>query len=177
MAYLVSKCEQTKDKELTSPSLNQWGMAEETDLVFQDWLMTKDRIRHFDEIVVKIRIEGAPIATAIYGIGVLAFPYAQQVLLTVPLVGWKLSAPSLLFYFGAVYIIAMALMDFLHLKLLGIAVEHARLIEKQEPYKGKLEITTKLTNRPLTALHYGSMFLMYALLAAVGILAGYSLRV
>ena len=77
-------------------------MAEKKDLVFEDWLMAKDRIRHFDETVVRIRIEGAPIATAIYGIGVLAIPYAKQV--TLPLFEWKLLALSVLFYFGAFYI-------------------------------------------------------------------------
>lgn len=137
--------------------------------------MTKDRISHFDDIVVKIRIEGAPIATAIYGIAALVVQYAEGLALSIG--GILVPVASVIFYFGALYIAAIALLDFVHFRLLLISTSHARLIESREPYRGKLQITTKLTSKKLTITHFLAMLLVYTFLAGVGVLAAFSLQI
>jgi hypothetical protein len=44
----------------------------EMDLVLKDWEMTKDRIKHFDDATIRLRLQGIPIGTAIQAIGLSA---------------------------------------------------------------------------------------------------------
>lgn len=120
----------------------------ETDLVLKDWEMTKDRIKHFDDVTIRLRLQGIPIGTAIQAIGLASFQYTQNIRV------WGVTATSLIIALGSIYLIPIFLLDILHYKLMLISVEHAKQIESMSKYKGKLQITTKLTTPKLTLLHW-----------------------
>lgn len=128
------------------------------ELYLKDWEMTKDRIKHFDNVIMRIRIQAIPISTAF---------------LTV---GWGLNETKatwtpLIFLFACVYIIPVAMFDWLHYKLLRISVEHARDIENMAPFKGKMQITRKLTKKTLTRVHNIAIAIVYILVFVAGFLS------
>jgi len=136
------------------------------ELFLKDWEVTKDRIKHFDDEVIRLRIQGLPIATAIQAAGWISFPYTKNI--SVPFLGC--TTPSFILLFGSVYLIPILALDLFHLKLLLIAVNHARFIET-ERFGGKLQITTKLTSRKLTLLHTLAAILVYGFVIVFGLVS------
>jgi len=134
-------------------------MKNEVDLVFEDWKMTKDRIKHFDDIVIRLRLEGIPIASAVIGAALISFQYTSKIVFSI--CSLKINATSIVILLGAVYLLPILALDMFYYKLLMISVEHARQIEKREKYKGKLQITTKLTTGILTTAHRVIAIIIY----------------
>ena len=137
------------------------------DLILKDWETTKDRIKHFDDTVIRLRLQGIPIGTAIQAVGLASFQYTQDITL------WGLSATSLIIALGSIYLIPIFLLDMLHYKLLLISVGHAKEIEAMPKYKGKLQITTKLTSHKLTLLHWACAIAVYLGVIALGFIVAY----
>jgi len=121
------------------------------DLILEDWKMTKDRIKHFDDVVIRLRLGGVPIASAIISAGLASFQYTSRVLFN--FFGYSISGTSIIILLGAAYILPICVLDVFHFKLLTIAVGHARNIEQQDRFKGRLQVTTKLTSPILTKIH------------------------
>ena len=121
------------------------------DLVLEDWKMTKDRIKHFDDVVIRLRLGGIPIASAIIGAGLASFQYTSKIVFTI--CDLTINATSIVMLLGAFYLLPIFALDVFHFQLLKISVEHARQIERLEKYKDKLQITTKLTSPTLTKVH------------------------
>lgn len=140
------------------------------DLILKDWEMTKDRIKHFDDAVIRLRLQGIPIGTAIQAIGLASFQYTQNIRIA------NVSATSFIVALGSIYLIPIFLLDMLHYKLLLIAVEHAQEIEAMPKYKGKLRITTKLTKPWLTKLHSACAMIVYLSVIAFGFIFAYILN-
>jgi len=130
--------------------------GKETDLILKDWEMTKDRIKHFDDVTVRLRLQGIPIGTTIQAIGLASFQYTQNIRI------WGVTATSLIIALGSIYLIPIFLLDILHYKLLLISVEHAKQIEAMPKYKDKLQITTRLTSPRLTILHWICAIVVYS---------------
>lgn len=140
----------------------------EEDLILKDWEMTKDRIKHFDDVVIRLRLQGIPIGTAIQAIGLASFQYTQNIRI------WNiLSAASLIVALGSIYLIPIFALDMLHYTLLLISVEHARQIEAMPKYKGKLQITTRLTKPLLTKLHWFCAIAVYIGIIIAGFILAY----
>jgi hypothetical protein len=140
------------------------------DLILEDWKMTKDRIKHFDDIVIRLRLEGVPITSAIIGAGLASFQYTSKVVFRIN--NYALNATSIVLLLGAFYIFPICILDLFHYRLLVIAVDHARSIEQEEKFKGRLQITTKLTSPTLTRIHLiVAMFIYVALFIGAIILA------
>jgi hypothetical protein len=140
----------------------------EDDLILKDWEMTKDRIKHFDDVIIRLRLQGIPIGTAIQAIGLASFQYTQNIkILNI------LSAASLIVALGSIYLIPIFALDILHYTLLLISVEHARQIEAMPKYKGKLQITTKLTKPWLTKLHWFCAIAVYIGIIIAGFILAY----
>ena len=127
------------------------------DLILKDWEMTKDRIKHFDDVVIRIRLNGIPIGTAIQAAGLASLKYTHTFKF-----GGIISPTSLIIAIGSIYLVPIFLLDMLHYDLLMKSVKHGMNIEDQPKYKGKLQITTKLTSDTLTKLHYYCAILVYA---------------
>jgi hypothetical protein len=141
------------------------------DLVFEDWKMTKDRIKHFDDIVIRLRLESVPITVAIIGAGLGSFQYMSKVIFRIN--NYSLSAASIVLLLAAIYILPVCVLDVFHYKLLVIAVNHAKSIEQQERFQGKLQITTKLTSPTLTIIHLVFAMMIYAGLFIAAIILAY----
>lgn len=143
----------------------------QNDLIFEDWKMTKDRIKHFDDTVIRLRLQGIPIATAIMTLALTSIKFTQPI--EINLFCFKFCATSLIMLIGAFYIIPIFLLDMVHYKLLILSVEHAISIEKQQKYKDKLKITQVLTSPLLTRLHTWSVNILYVLLFLSGLMLAY----
>ena len=141
------------------------------DLVLEDWKMTKDRIKHFDDIVIRLRLEGVPISMAIIGAGLGSFQYTSKVIFNVG--HYSISATSIVLLLAALYILPLCILDAFHYHLLVIAVDHARSIEQQERFQGKLQITTKLTSPTLTIIHLVVAMVIYVGLFIASIILAY----
>lgn len=129
-----------------------WCLAlEDEELILEDWRVTKDRIKHFDDVVIRLRLGGVPIASAIIGAGLASFQYTSLIMFSIG--KYTINATSIVILLGAFYLLPIFTLDMFHLHLLLISVEHARQIENQEEYRGKLQITTKLTSPFLTKIH------------------------
>jgi uncharacterized membrane-anchored protein YitT (DUF2179 family) len=137
------------------------------DLILKDWEMTKDRIKHFDDVVTRLRLQGIPIGTAIQAIGFASFQYVK----TVNIGG--ISATSLIVAMGSIYLIPIFFLDLFHYNLMLISVRHAKEIEALPKYKDKLQITTKLTSRKLTILHTVCAIIVYCGVIAMGFVLAY----
>jgi hypothetical protein len=146
----------------------------DTDLVFEDWKMTKDRIKHFDDIVIRLRIGGIPIASAIIGAGLASFQYTSAIIF--PMGSLTISATSIVILLGAFYLLPIFALDMFHFRLLLISVRHARQIEQQEKYKGKLQITTKLTSPALTVSHSVVAICIYVFVFIVALWLAYAVN-
>ena len=120
--------------------------------------MTKDRIKHFDDVVMKTRVHGIPIATAMQ---IAAFVTAQNIGgITTSFFG--LSVFSLIIIASLVYLVPVLLLDIVHFVLLLRAVKHAKNIESISTFKDNLRITHQLSDTKLTILHSVGGYLIYA---------------
>jgi len=138
---------------------------EDNDLILEDWKMTKDRIKHFDDVVMKTRVQGIPIATAMQ---IAAFVTAASVGgITTGFFG--LPVFSLIIIASLIYLLPVLLLDIFHFIMLLRAVDHAKSIEEKEPFKGKLQITTKLSSRSMSIFHSIGGYLIYAVVYLTGI--------
>lgn len=135
-----------------------WLALKDRDLIFEDWKMTKDRIAHFDDVVIRLRLEGIPIASAIIGAGLASFQYTSNIVFNIDKI--SINATSIVILLGAIYLLPIFALDMFYYRLLMISVEHARQIE-QEEYPGKLQITTKLTSPSLTTAHRVIAIIIY----------------
>ena len=138
-----------------------------SDLVLEDWKMTKDRIKHFDDVVIRLRLQGIPIGTAIQAIGLASLQYTRNIRI------WGISATSFIVALGSVYLLPIFLLDLLHYNLMLISVRHGKYIEALPAYQGKLQITTKLTSHKLTVLHTVCAILVYSGVIVLGFVLAY----
>jgi len=115
------------------------GTSTDEYFLLEDWKMTKDRIKHFDDVVIRIRVQAIPISSVFFIAGWGLFREGF---------GWA----SWLFILAAIYILPIAVLDYFHYNLLVKAVRHAIDLE-QNKFHNKLQITQKLTSRWLTFLH------------------------
>lgn len=145
------------------------------DLVLEDWKMTKDRIKHFDNVVIRLRLGGIPIANAIIGAGLASFQYTSGIALQLP--NATINATSIIILLGAFYLIPVFALDVFHYRLLRISVDHAKQIELRKEYKGKLQITTKLTSPKLTLFHTGATILIYGVVFVMALWLAYAVNV
>lgn len=132
----------------------------------KDWEMTKDRIKHFDDVVIRLRIQGLPIATAIQAAGWISFPYTKNII--VPF--FNCTTAALILLFGSLYLIPIMILDMFHLHLMLKAVGYAKFIENDK-FGGKIQITNKLTSRGLTLLHSVVAASVYLLILAFGLIS------
>lgn len=144
------------------------------DLVFEDWKMTKDRIKHFDDVCVRIRIGGVPIASAIIGAGLSSFEYTSRISFTIGT--YNINATSIVILFGTFYLLPIFALDMFHFYLLLVSVKHAREIEQREKFKNKLQITTKLTSPALTRIHTGIAVVIYVGIFLTGLALAYAVN-
>lgn len=144
------------------------------DYVFEDWLMAKDRIKHFDDIVVRIRLEGIGIAAAIMSIGAASVEFTGAIRLS--LSSLTLTGPAAIVLLGTLYLIPVAALDGLHYSLLLRSVNRALDIENDPTYRGKLCITTELTSKTLTRLHNVILMAVYVGLFVFGLILAFVLN-
>jgi quinol-cytochrome oxidoreductase complex cytochrome b subunit len=147
---------------------------QDEDLILEDWKMTKDRIKHFDDIVIRLRLEAVPIAIGIIGAGLTSFQYTSKVIFRINNI--SLNATSIVILMAALYIVPVCVLDLFHYHLLLIAVNHARSIEQQERFKGKLQITTKLTSPILTLIHLIFALAIYVMLFVASLVLAYMIN-
>jgi hypothetical protein len=128
--------------------------------------MTKDRIKHFDDVVMRTRTQGLPLATIIQA---AAFVTNQQIgsysVFTIN--GFVIHLFPLIMLAGLSYVISVLILDITHFKLLLKAVDHALTIEKTH-FEGKLGITKALTTKSATWSHYIGAYLFYAVIIIFG---------
>ncbi|MFX0059750.1 MAG: hypothetical protein ACFE75_04560 [Candidatus Hodarchaeota archaeon] len=120
----------------------------EIDLIVINWRTFKDRIKFFDDIIAKLRLEGTPICIGIYTLGYLAQFW-------------------LIYLLGIFYVIGILCLDSLHFILLMAAVKQAKKIEEKFE-KEILTVTKYLTTNWRTALHFIGVFILYATFIVVG---------
>ena len=121
------------------------------ELLLEDWKMTKDRIKHFDDLIFRLRLEGIPIASAIIGIGLASSQVTSQIVFTIG--SFTLSATSIVILLGALYLIPIFALDWIYYNLLLLAVTHAIDLEKNDKFRNNLQITRTLTHTELTKIH------------------------
>ena len=121
----------------------------EIDLIVTNWQTFKDRIKFFDDIIARLRLEGTPICIGIYTLGYLAHFW-------------------LIYLLGIFYISGILFLDLLHFKLLRVAVNEAKKIEDKFEHE-ILTVTKKLTTKWRTAFHFLGVFILYAIPIVVGI--------
>lgn len=142
---------------------------DDDEIILEDWKMTKDRIKHFDDVVMRTRLQGLPIATALQAAAFLTSDTVGRInvnILNLNII--NLPVFSLIILAGLVYLIPVILLDAVHFKLLMQAVKHAQKIEQMSRFKEKLGITTALTGGWLTVLHAGGAAVAYFLIIIVG---------
>ena len=137
-------------------------MENEVDYFFEDWKMTNDKIEHFSDIVIRLRLEGISIAGVIIGAGLASFQYTSEIVFNIDKI--TINATSIVILLGAFYLLPILFLDMYYYKLLVDSVEHAKTIE-EEKYKGKLQIISKLETPGRTTLHR-----VIALIIYVGVL-------
>lgn len=141
-------------------------------LLLEDWKMTKDRIAHFNENLIRLRIQGIPIATAIQiGAFLISKDFSNKPI-CLPVIDISLSFINLIFFASAIYLIPIFLLDMFYFRMLLLSVKHAINIEKMKDFYGKLSITRSLTSKPLTTLHMAASIIMYIIIISVGIYLG-----
>jgi len=139
-------------------------------LYLEDWKVTKERIKHFDDIIIKIRIQGIPIAGALLSVGALLTPILKTY--EFPLFG---NAAPLIFIVVSIYVTALIGIDWIHYKLLLESVNHAIFIENISQFKGILQITTILTKNWITRLHLIVALFLYLPILGLSIVISYLL--
>jgi predicted PurR-regulated permease PerM len=134
------------------------------DLILEDWKMTKDRIKHFDDLIFRLRLEGIPIASGIIGVGLASFQYTSDIIFQIG--NFTINATSIVVLLGAFYLMPVFALDMVYYKLLNKAVNHAREIESKE-FNQNLKITGILTSHFLTYAHTAiAIFIYLSLMAA-----------
>lgn len=119
----------------------------EIDLIVINWKTFKDRIKFFDDIIARLRLEGTPICIGIYTLGYLAQFW-------------------LIYLLGIFYIIGIFCLDYLHYKLLLVAVEKAKEIE--EKFEDEiLTVTKSLTTKKRTIYHSIGFIILYVVFVGV----------
>jgi len=136
------------------------NLTKEEYLILKDWEVTKDRIKHFDNVVMTIRVHGIPISTAFLTIG-------WVLISNNPDLKWI----RYVFLFASLYLIPIAFLDFLHYDLMLKSVKHAKKIEKMAIFNNTLKITTKLTSPILTTFHTVSALLVYGIVIVAGFIS------
>ena len=132
-------------------------MVDNDELILEDWKMTKDRIKHFDTLLSSLRLQSIPLGTGVLTVGFYLIsdnPSNSQY--------------SYIFLFASILMVPFLIIDILHLIMLSQSVNHAIDIENKEPFKGHLTITTKLTSKRNTCLHYIGSLLIYAIIMGAG---------
>jgi len=121
----------------------------EIDLIVTNWQTFKDRIKFFDDIIARLRLEGTPICIGIYTLGYLA-------------------NFCIIYLLGIIYIFGIFCLDLLHYRLLLIAVKEAIKIE--EKFEDEiLNVTKSLTSKKRTKYHSISLIILYVVFIGVGI--------
>ena len=118
------------------------------DLIVINWQTLKDRIKFFDDIIARLRLEGTPICIGIYTLGYLAHFWAIYLL-------------------GIFYMIGILCLDLLHFKLLRVAVKEAQKIEDKFE-DGILTVTKSLTTKWRTVFHFIGVIILYGVFIVVG---------
>ena len=119
------------------------------DLIVINWQSFKDRIKFFDDIIARLRLEGTPICIGIYTLGYLVHF-------------------QLIYLLGIAYIFGILCLDLLHFKLLRVAVKKAKEIENKFE-DGILTVTKSLTTKWRTIYHFIGIFILYGVLIVAGI--------
>src|SRR5437667_11909579 len=109
-------------------------VAPSIDYPFEDWKMAKDRIKHFDDVVVRIRLQGIGIAATIMSIGVASVRFTGVVRIMIG--GLSVTGVAAIAFLGSLYLIPVAALDWFHYKLLILYVERALEVENDAKYKG-----------------------------------------
>ncbi len=120
------------------------------DLILTNWSTFKDRIKFFDEIISRLRLEGTPICIAIFTLGFITKFW-------------------LIYLLGIIYILGILTLDLLHFRLLIESVKGAKEIESRIE-NNLLYVTQKLTKRSRTVIHIIGVIILYGILIFVGIL-------
>ena len=147
----MSREKENKPKEeKTQPEMTiKLPEGKDLDLTILNWTTFKDRIKFFDEIISRLRLEGTPICIGIFTLGYLAKFW-------------------LIYLLGIFYISGILLLDLLHFWLLLVSVNKALSIENN--IEGNyLTVTRDLTNPSRTILHLLGVFILYCSLIIVGI--------
>lgn len=138
------------------------------DLRLEDWRVTKNRISHFNGNLIRLRIQGIPIATAIQAAAFIAFKDIPHIPFN--FLGLQLpSAINLIFLSSALYLAPIMLLDFFYFRMLKLSVEHAIDIERIPSFYGKISITRTLTSKRLTLAHRIGAYTIYAVIILVGV--------
>lgn len=129
-------------------------------LYLEDYRMTQDRIKHFENILTRIRVGAFPVTAVFIGLafGFLTFTDAKDISINIH--GYNISIASLIFLISGIYFLSMALLDKFYYKLLQRVIEHAKYLE-QNIFDNKLQITTKLTSNDSKNLHENARRLLY----------------
>jgi hypothetical protein len=125
-------------------------LNDRTTEILEDWKMTKDRIKHFDDLIFRLRLEGIPIASGIIGVGLVSYNYTSDIVLD--LGNFTIGAPSLVILLAAFYLMPIFALDMVYYDLLRRAVEHAEKIEESH-FNETISITRKLTSKYLSIAH------------------------
>ena len=134
---------------------------EDEDYYLEDWKMTKDRIAHFDNKILTVRLQGMPIATGIQAAGIGLSGYLSEIESPLPVF-------SLIMLVSIVYIIPIFFLDIYNLKLLRLSVGHAIDLERDK-FNKKISITHSLTSDKLSALNKIGGAITYLVIICVGI--------
>lgn len=141
---------------------------EDVELFLRDWEVTKERIKHFDDVIIRLRLQGIPIALAIMSLGAVIYPRIQAV--PIPIIHG--SVGSLLFFAAGIYLIPVLALDIVHYILLLESVEHAIDIENREEFRGKIQITNKITDARLTKIHTWIAIVLYGVMILIPLSIG-----
>ena len=133
-------------------------VLEKANLYFEDWKMTNDRIKHLDNLIFRLRLEGIPIASAIIGVGLASFEYTSKIVFSLGV--FTINATSIVILMGAVYLMPIFALDWVYYNLLKRAVFHAMDLE-QTKFKGQLFLTNNLTLEKLTKIHSWTARIIY----------------
>jgi len=143
-----------------------FALDADTELLLEDWKMTKDRIKHFDTMVMKLRVQGLPIAAVIQAIAFFVSSQADGI--SINILGYEFSVFAIIVMTALFYLVPVLFLDVLHFLLLYSSVKHALQLEKNH-FNNKIQITHKLTNKFYTIMHIIGGYGVYALIYVIGI--------
>lgn len=131
---------------------NKYKLNEEKtiELTIINWQMFKDRIKFFDDIISRLRLEGTPICIAIYTFGYLSNFW-------------------LVYLLGILYVSGILCLDILHMRFLMISVNKAKNIESKFE-NSILSVTTDLESGKRTFIHYFGAGILYGSLIIAGVI-------